>query len=100
MYSVWKRVPTAVRPLESGGCRDPQKIEKGGLSSYHIVVRGAVRVSSTNISCQITIYAFRFVLKPSLNNSKVKYYIFDTENSSFNVDFKGLSLGFHEKRGL
>ena len=22
-YSLWKRVPTAVRPLESGVCRDP-----------------------------------------------------------------------------
>ena len=36
-YSVWKRVPSAVRPLESGGCRDPRQLKKGGLSSYYIV---------------------------------------------------------------
>ena len=27
-YSVGKRVPTAVRPLESGGCRDPRQLKK------------------------------------------------------------------------
>ena len=29
-YSVCKRVPTAVRPLESGGCRDLQGLKKKG----------------------------------------------------------------------
>ena len=58
--------------------------KKGGLSFYHIVgIGGAVRVSSTNISDLITIS----VLRPSWNNSKVKYYIFIIENSSFMVDF-------------
>ena len=32
--------------------------------------------------------------------SEVKYYIFDIENSSFTVDFEGLSLGIYEKRVL
>ena len=36
-YSVWKRVPTVVRPLERGGCRNLRLLKKGGLSLYHIV---------------------------------------------------------------
>ena len=35
-----------------------------------------------------------------LNNDKVKYDIFNMKKSSFNVDFKDLSLGIHEKRGV
>ena len=34
----------------------------------------AVRISSTNISYQGTMYAFNVVLKRSLNNNKIKYY--------------------------
>ena len=97
-YSVWKRVPTAVQLLESRGCREPQWLKKGGCPYIILYDRGAVRVSSANISCQIIIVCIQ-ICSPSLNNSKVKYYIFDTENSSFNVDFKGLSLGLHEKGG-
>ena len=29
-YSVWKRVPGAVRPPRSCGCRDPRWLKKGG----------------------------------------------------------------------
>ena len=35
-YLVWKRVPTAVQPLESGGCRDPRQLKKGGCP--HIIL--------------------------------------------------------------
>ena len=34
-HLVWKRVPTAVRPLESGGCHDPRRLKRGAvLLSY------------------------------------------------------------------
>ena len=37
-YSVWRRVPTAVQLVESGGCHDPLLLKKKGvLSLYHIV---------------------------------------------------------------
>ena len=35
-YSVWERVPTAVRLLESSGCRDPRQLKKGGCP--HIIL--------------------------------------------------------------
>ena len=54
-YSVWKRVPTAVRPLWSGGCRDPRWLKRGGCPLIILYNRGAVRVFASNIPHQITI---------------------------------------------
>ena len=48
-YSVWKRVPTAVRPLRSGGCRDPRWLKRGGCPLIILYSRGAVRVFASNI---------------------------------------------------
>ena len=47
-YSVWKRVPTAVRPPRSCGCSDPRWLKKGGCSLIIFDKRGAVRVFAFN----------------------------------------------------
>ena len=39
-YSVQKRVPTAVRPLESGACRDPQQLKKGAVLILYCRIGG------------------------------------------------------------
>ena len=54
-YSVWKKVPTAVRPLRSGGCRDERWLKKGGYPLIIFYDKGAVRVFSSNILHHITI---------------------------------------------
>ena len=43
-YSVWKRVPTAVQPLMSCGCRELRWLQKGGLSSYNILPEGSCHI--------------------------------------------------------
>ena len=54
-YSVWKRVPTAVRPLTSCGCREPRWLKKGGCRVIISSKRGAVIVLIANIVDQKTI---------------------------------------------
>ena len=54
-YSVPKRVPTAVQPLWSGGCRDARWLKKGGCPLIILFNRGAVRVFASSIIHHITI---------------------------------------------
>ena len=41
-YSVLKRVPTAVQPLESRGCRDPGRQKKAKNSGDVLVLYGRI----------------------------------------------------------
>ena len=38
-YSVWKRVPTADRPLRSGGCRAARWLKKGAVLLLYCKIR-------------------------------------------------------------
>ena len=88
----WKRVPTAVRPLRSVGCRDPRWLKKGGCPLIILYNRGAVRVfASITIVC---IHICSWNLSKQLFG---KIFSCNTENSPLNTDFKGLFLEIHEK---
>ena len=48
-FWVLKRVPTAVRLLQSSGCRDASWLKKGGCPLIILYDKGAVRVFASNI---------------------------------------------------
>ena len=99
-YSVWKRVPTAVQPLRSGGCRDPRLLKRGAVLLLYCIIGELSEYLHLIFHIKIQLYALKYVLETLQNNNLVKYDTCNTENSPLNVDFKRLCLVIHEKRGL